>query len=243
MFFMFDPAYLLVMGVTLAFSMWASARVKWALRKYRKVPAVNGRSGAEVAQLILQSNGLTSVNVEPTSPPRVGLMQSSGDGIMNDHYDPRSRTVRLSPEIYRGTSVAAQAIAAHEVGHALQHAQAYAPMMLRNRMVPAVNLGSQLAYPLILLGFFMHTFSMIQLGIILFSLAVVFQIITLPVEIDASNRAKRLLGELGLATSSDRQGTVAVLNAAAWTYVAAAAAAALNLLYLLWRTGIIGGRR
>jgi uncharacterized protein len=241
MFFYFDPLYMVIMLVTLAFSGWATMRVKRAFAKYSKVPSASGTTGADVARLILQHNGITDVTVEPVARRRSLL--GGGDGMLSDHYDPAEKTVRLSPQVHDSSSIAAQAIAAHEVGHALQHAQGYAPLSMRNSMAPVASIGSNFSYVLIFLGMFLHAFAMVKLGILLFSLAVIFQLITLPVEFDASARAKRLLQEYGLIAAPDQGGVSAVLNAAAWTYVAAAAAAVLNLLYLLLRTGLLGGSR
>lgn len=236
--FYFDPLYLVILLVTFAFSGLASMRVKNAFRHYSKIPAGSGKSGAEVARYILERNGIRDVTVEPVGRR---FMLFGGDGILSDHYDPLKKVVRLSPEVFDSNSIAAQAIAAHEVGHAIQHATAYAPLSLRNAIVPMANFGSQFSYIFILLGIFIHAFALVKLGVILFGLAVVFQFITLPVEFDASARAKRLLSEYALISPPDARGVSAVLNAAAWTYVAAAAAALLNLLYLLLRTGLLGG--
>ena len=238
--FYFDPLYMLMVLVTLAFSLWATSRVKSAFARYSRVPSATGLSGAQVARRILDQNGLMEIPVEPVGQQ---LMLFGGDGMLSDHYDPVKKAVRLSPEVYRSSSIAAQAIAAHECGHAVQHAAAYAPLMLRNAMVPVATFGSHASYFLIFLGFIMHAMMMVKLGIVLFTAAVIFQLITLPVEFDASHRAKRLLTEYGLISPPDRHGVSAVLNAAAWTYVAAAAAAVLNLLYLLLRSGLLGGSR
>lgn len=241
MFFYFDPLYMVITLVALGFSLWATAKVKTTFAKYSKLPASGGVTGAAVAKEILNRNGITNVTVEETQSRQFfGL---GGDGILDDHYDPRIKKVKLSPQVYHGTSQAAVAIAAHEVGHAIQHARAYAPFALRNLIAPAAAFGSNFAYIFIFLGLLMHAFAWIKIGILLFTIAVVFQFITLPVEWDASARAKKLLWEHGIVQGPERQGVAAVLNAAALTYVAAAAAALLNLLYLLLRTGLLGGRR
>lgn len=239
--FYFDPLHILITLVALGFSLWATGKVKWAFAKYSRLPAYSGLTGAEVAKRILETQGIHDVSIEPTRHHQI--LGMGGDGILDDHYDPRVKKVRLSPQIYQGTSQAAVAIAAHEVGHAIQHARAYAPFKIRNVIAPAAAFGSSMAYVFILIGFFMHAFAMVKLGILFFSLAVAFQLITLPVEFDASARAKRLLAEYGLVSSEDSQGVAKVLNAAALTYVAAAAAALLELLYLLYRSGLLGGRR
>lgn len=239
--FYFDPLYMMVMLVGLGLSLWASGRVKWALAKYSRLPAACGLTGAEVARQILQTQGIHDVDVE--SVQTRSFLGMGGDGMLMDHYDPRVKKVRLSPQIYSGTSQAAVAVAAHEVGHALQHARGYAPFRLRGAMVPAATLGSNAAYLLLMLGFIMHAMALVKLGILLFSVAVAFQFVTLPVEWDASNRAKRLLTQYALVSPADSKGVAGVLNAAALTYVAAAAAALLNLLYYLFRAGLLGGRK
>lgn len=239
--FWFDPLYLLVTLVALGLSLWATSKVKWAFAKYSKIPAYSGLTGAEVAQRILDAQGVPDVRIETTRHHQI--LGFGGDGILDDHYDPRSKTVRLSPQIFQGTSQAAVAIAAHEVGHAIQHAKAYAPFKLRSVIAPVAAFGSSMAYVFILIGFMANAFTLLKLGILFFSLAVAFQFVTLPVEIDASHRAKKLLAEYGMVAPQDAKGVAGVLNAAAWTYVAAAAAALLELLYLLYRTGLLGGRR
>lgn len=239
--FYFDPLYMMVMLVGLGLSLWATGRVKWAFAKYSRLPAACGLTGAEVAQRILETEGIYDVGVE--SVRTSSFLGMGSDGILMDHYDPRVKKVRLSPQIYSGTSQAAVAIAAHEVGHALQHARGYAPFRLRGAMVPAATLGSNMAYLFLLLGFVMHAMALVKLGILLFAVAVAFQFVTLPVEWDASNRAKRLLMQCGMVSTEDGRGVAGVLNAAALTYVAAAAAALLNLLYYLFRAGLLGGRK
>lgn len=230
--FYFDPLYMIVMAIGLAMSVWASAKVKNAFKRYKEVPASFGITGAQVAQRILQRAG---VNCEIEPVQQRSFFHNDG-GDLSDHYDPRSKTVRLSPQVFSGSSVAAYGIAAHEVGHAIQHAQGYQLLMLRNAIVPIANIGSQMSYWLILIGFMLHTLALAKLGIILFSAAVFFQLITVPVELDASRRAKKYLRELGLTSSTEEaKGVAAVLDAAALTYVAAAATALLNLLYLIMR--------
>ena len=238
--FYFDPLYMLMIVVTLAFSLWATARVKSAFARFSRVPSGTGYTGAQVARKILDQNGLFNVPVEPVGNQ---MMLFGGDGMLSDHYDPTKKIVRLSPQVYGSASIAAQAIAAHECGHAVQHAKAYSPLVARNAMAPVAMFGSHASYVLIFLGFIMHAMAMVKLGILLFTAAVIFQLITLPVEFDASRRAKAFLTDYGMIAPPDRHGVSAVLNAAAWTYVAAAAAAVLNLLYLLLRTGLLGGRR
>jgi Zn-dependent membrane protease YugP len=219
----FDPLYLMLLAPALILSVWAQAKVKRSYAKFAKVPSSTGLSGAEIAQRILSSNGLHHVKIEQVS------------GFLGDHYDPSKRVLRLSPDVYAGRSVAAAGIAAHECGHALQHQASYTPLVLRQTLAPAAIWGSNLSWILILAGMFLNLTGLTWVGIGLFSLAVLFSLITLPVEFDASKRAKAILPSLGLVGPNDRDGVAAVLNAAAMTYVAAAATAVLQLLYFLMR--------
>ena len=220
----FDPMYLIMIAPAMILTLWAQWKVKRSYRKYAQVPSSSGLTGAQVARSILSGNGLHNVRIEEV------------DGVLTDHYDPASRVLRLSAGVYEGRSVSAAGIAAHECGHALQHAAAYAPLALRQTLAPAAIWGSKLSWIFIMVGFFIHSLSgLVWVGIGLFSLAVVFSLITLPVEFDASARAKKALPALGLVSTSDRDGVAAVLNAAAMTYVAAAASAILTLLYFLLR--------
>lgn len=189
--------------------------------KWMRVQNTAGLTGAETARAILDANGLYDVRVERVR------------GMLTDHYDPRTKTVRLSEGNYGYANVAGMAVAAHEVGHAIQHAKGYAPLQLRSAILPVASLGSQLAIPLIILGSFMGLLQLINLGILLFAGAVLFHVVTLPVEFDASRRALVQMQKLGLATSSDASGARQVLTAAAMTYVAAAATAIAYLLYFL----------
>ena len=236
MFFYFDPMYMVIMAVSLILSTYASSKVKSAFKKYKQVPAASGLTGAEVAQKMMERSGI-KVAINPVNKKSF-FGGSSAD--LSDHYDPRSKTVRLSPQVYGVNSVAAYGIAAHEVGHALQHAQGYKMLMLRNWIAPVASIGSNLSYWLIILGYFMQLFSLVEIGILLFGTAVFFQLVTLPVEFDASRRAKDFLLKSGLVNQTESKGVAAVLNAAALTYVAAAATALLNLAYLIFR---YGGRR
>ncbi|MBI4212172.1 MAG: zinc metallopeptidase [Deltaproteobacteria bacterium] len=229
--FYFDPLYMVVMLVSLGASLWATAMVKSAFAKYRKIPSTNGLTGREIAERILAQSG---VSAAVSTVDRRSFFGGDG-GDLTDHYDPRDRTVRLSPQVYGGTSIAAQAIAAHEVGHAIQHARAYTPLTLRNAIAPVAGFGSNISYFLIMIGFVMNTLSLVKLGILFFAIVVAFQLITLPVEFDASRRAKQLLQHMGIIVGNEGKGVAAVLNAAALTYVAAAATALLNLAYLLLR--------
>lgn len=225
----FDPTYWLVLlGMVICLA--ASALVNSTMNKYKKVPASTGINGAEAARRILNDEGLYQVQIEC-------LQADEGD-----HYDPRSDTVRLSYDVYHGASVTAVAVAAHECGHAIQHAKSYSPLNVRSAMVPVVNIASNLGLPLIVLGVFLGWNQvLIQIGIWAFVLAVLFQLVTLPVEFDASRRAVAKISQYGLLSEQENAGCKKVLTAAALTYVAAAAAAILQLLRLLILFG--GGRR
>ena len=226
----FDPTYFLVLiGVVL--SLLASGRVKSTFSKYANVRNSRGITGAEAAEQVLRRAGIYDVRVE-----RVG-------GNLTDHYDPRTKVLRLSDSVYGQTSVAAVGVATHECGHAIQHAVGYAPLKLRSTLVPIANFGSKIAWPLIIFGLFIRGESsalLINNGIIAFLAAVVFQLITLPVEFNASNRAIRMIADSGMMQGQEIQGAKKVLNAAALTYVASAATAILQLLRILILTG---GRR
>jgi Zn-dependent membrane protease YugP len=188
-------------------------------------------SGAEVANEILRRQGLRDVRVE------------AHEGFLSDHYDPTERVVRLSPKVYHGRSVAAIAVAAHEVGHAVQHARKYAPMALRTASVPMAMLGSNLSYVLIFAGMIFNALNLAVAGVALFGFVILFQLVTIPVEFNASARAKGQLMELGLVTVHEERDVAKVLSAAALTYVAALVVALLQLLYFLMRLGLLGGSR
>jgi Zn-dependent membrane protease YugP len=206
--------------------------VKSAFGKWSQVPASSRMTGAQAAQRMLQSAGLGNVGIEPAH------------GFLSDHYDPRVRKLRLSANVYEGRSVAAMGIACHEAGHALQHAKGYAPLQFRTAIVPVASIGSWLAWPLIMIGLMLQSSNLAVAGIVLFAGVVLFQMVTLPVEFDASNRAKEQLRSLGIIQSNQEAGGVAaVLNAAALTYVAATVAAIAQLLYFAMRAGLLGGRR
>lgn len=200
---------------------WAQMKVKSAYKKYSKVASSSQMSGREVARRILDSNGLYDVSVEETR------------GVLSDHYDPRSKVVRLSSDNYHGHSVAAAAIAAHEVGHAIQDQQEYSFLRFRSTLVPVANFGSNASWIFILIGMFAHLPGMMLLGIILMAAGVLFQFVTLPVEFNASNRAMDQVVSLGIIRNDEERETKKVLNAAALTYVAAAAVAVLELVRLL----------
>jgi uncharacterized protein len=232
MFGMFiDPLYIIVLLPGMILAGWASMSVKSRFATYSRMRSSSGMTGAQVAHEILRRNGLSNVNVEMAR------------GMLSDHYDPRTRTVRLSPDVYSQPSVAAVAVAAHEVGHALQHATQYAPLVLRSASVPLATLGSYAPWIILIGGFLLQSLGLIYLGVVLFSITVIFQLITLPVEFNASSRAKAQLLQLRLVNAQDAAGVQKVLSAAAMTYVAAAITAIMTLLYYLIRLGLIGGRR
>lgn len=225
----FDPTYILVIiGAVICLA--ASAKVKSTFNKYNRVRSMSGMTGAQAAERILRAAGIYDVSVQHVS------------GDLTDHYDPRSKVLRLSDSTYGSSSVAAVGVAAHECGHAIQHQKSYAPLTIRGAIVPVANFGSAAAWPLIIVGMFIssHTGALlINIGIICFSLAVLFQLVTLPVEFDASRRAVHILGDTGILDSQELKYTRKVLGAAALTYVAGAAAAILQLLRLLI---LFGGR-
>lgn len=226
--YMFDPTYILVIiGVIL--SLAASARVKSTFAKYSRVRSLSGITGAEAAERILHRSGIYDVSIE------------RAEGQLTDHYDPRKKVLRLSDPVYSSNSIAAIGVAAHECGHAIQHQNSYAPLKIRSALVPVANFGSAIAWPIILIGLFLTgSQTLIDIGIILFSTAVLFQLVTLPVEFNASRRAVLQLGEAGILHNEEIKQSKKVLNAAALTYVAAAAATILQLLRLIL---LFGGRR
>lgn len=227
--FFFDPLYLILALPGLLLGLWAQFRVKSTFNKYSKIRTTRNASGAEIARYLLDSQGLQDVQIEEVQ------------GFLSDHYDPRTRVLRLSPDVYRTPSVAAAGVAAHEMGHALQHAVGYGPLRLRSAIVPAVQFGSSLAPILFIIGFLLNFTSLAWLGVVLFASAVVFSLITLPVEFNASKRAKALLNDSGILSAQEAQGVDKVLDAAALTYVAAAIAAVGQLLYYVLL--LTGGRR
>jgi Zn-dependent membrane protease YugP len=219
----FDPTIVLVLPA-LILAMWAQWKVQSTYQKYSKIRAANGLTGRQMAQMIMTRNGVNDVAIE-----EVG-------GVLSDHYDPRTKRVRLSPHNYEEPSLAAIAVGAHEVGHVLQHAQGYMPLGIRSAIAPVANIGSMLAFPLFFIGFFFHSGAstmLMDLGLLFFAGAVVFALITLPVEFDASKRALRQLTETGSLAPQEVAGAKAVLDAAALTYVAAAAVAAFQLLRMV----------
>jgi Zn-dependent membrane protease YugP len=227
----FDPVYMLVMGVGLMLSLGAQVWVKSAVGTWSRVQLGRPMTGAQVALGMLRANGIQAVRVEEVS------------GFLTDHYDPTTRTLRLSSANFRGTSVAAAGIAAHEAGHALQHRDGYAPMKLRQKMVPVANIGTNLGVLMVMGGIALGAAGLAQLGVILFAGFVVFTLVTLPVEFDASRRAYQALTAAGIVMPNEAAGVRTVLTAAAATYVAAALTAILQLLYFALRAGLLGGRR
>lgn len=210
-------------------SLYASMKVDSTYKKYSQVPSKKGRTGADVARFILNQNGLYDVPIEVTG------------GHLSDHYDPRSRVVRLSQDVYYGSSLASLGVAAHEVGHAVQHDTGYLPLYIRNTVIPVTQFGSTAAIPLFFLGIIVSSETLIGLGIVLFSTIVFFQLVTLPVEFNASSRALATLGGEGFLDEGELKGTAKVLRAAALTYVAAALTAVMELLRLVLMSGILGG--
>ena len=229
----FDWTYLVIVLPCLLLSMWASSSVNSTFKKYSKVNSIRRLTGAEAAQRVLSANGVRGVRIERVS------------GNLTDHYDPKTNVIRLSDSVYGATSVAAIGVAAHEAGHAVQYAQNYGPIKLRAAIIPITNLGSKLAMPLILAGIlfsFFGSFSttLVYLGIAAFSLSIVFQLVTLPVEFNASRRAMEAIETAGLLTHEEQQGARKTLKAAAMTYVAATAVAVAQVVRLLV---LFGGRR
>ncbi|WP_350342672.1 zinc metallopeptidase [Proteinivorax tanatarense] len=222
MFFPIDTTIVYLIPAILL-TLFAQAKVKSAFAKYSQVRTQNGYTGNQVAEKLLREQGIYDVDVELTG------------GKLSDHYDPRSKKVRLSSDIYNGSSVASVSVAAHEVGHAIQHAQGYSQLKLRNAIFPLARLGSSMAWIFIIAGliFAEGGYTMMNIGIVLFSMAVLFQIITLPVEFNASSRAVNLLDSSGVIVANEKVGAKKVLNAAALTYVAAMATAVAQLVRLI----------
>jgi len=213
--------FLIFFIVPMILGFWAQHRVKSTFNRNLQVAVSNGMTGAQVARRILDANGLNDVPVE------------QAPGSLTDHYDPRSRSVHLSEPVYTSSSVASTAVGAHEVGHAIQHANAYAFFRFRSAMFPAVQFASNIWALFLFGGFILQVFQLVYVGIALFAIAVLFQLVTLPVEFDASRRAKRQLQDLGLVAANEAEGVKSTLTAAAWTYVAGALASVAMLLYYL----------
>ena len=226
-FYRFDGTYILIV-IGMVLSMLASSRVKTTFAKYQRVRSMSGMTGAEAAQRILRQSGIYDVRVERVS------------GSLTDHYDPRSKVLRLSDSVYGSSSVAAVGVAAHECGHAVQHEKGYVPLSIRSALVPVANFGANLAWPVFLMGLIFSIGPLLDIGILLFLAAVLFQLVTLPVEFNASSRALRLLESNGILYGEEIRDTRKVLSAAALTYVASLAASVLQLLRLII---LSGGRR
>ena len=225
----FDPYYLLFIGPFILLSIWATVRVKGTFSKYNQVPLRSGYTGAQAAQMIMQAAGVHGVGIEAVH------------GMLGDHYDPKRKVVALSREVLEGRTIGAVAVAAHEVGHVLQDHQGYQPMRMRASLVPVANIGSMLAIPLLIFGMIIHSTGLAWAGIIGFSFAVLFHLVTLPVEFDASHRAIRILEKSGIAGADEMPGVRKVLYAAGFTYVAAALYSAAELVYWVLHSGVLGG--
>jgi Zn-dependent membrane protease YugP len=245
-FIMFDPMYFLIVGPAMLLAMWAQYRVKSAYGLAQRYRASSGMSGAQAARRILDRHDLGNVGIEQAR------------GFLGDHYDPRARMLRLSPDVYSGHDLAAVGIAAHEAGHAIQHGVGYAPLSLRNAIVPLASFGSRTSIFIFIGGMILSSITgrrgpgpvewgmgqYLMVGaLILFSITVFFQLVNLPVEFDASARARKVLVSCGVIAEAEDPPVAKVLNAAALTYVAATLSAILTLLYLLLRSGLLGGRR
>ena len=227
----FDPMYFLFLAPALLLSVWASFKTKSTFKKYSKVRTMNGMTGAQAAKAMLEQAGIRDVEIKPVP------------GRLSDHYNPVNKTLALSEPVYSIPSIAAVGVACHEAGHAVQHATAYKPMWIRSILVKPASLGSTLGFYGMMFGLFLSSTGLFMAGVLLFCGLLAFQMVTLPVEFDASNRAKKLAVEYGIVSAQERQGMDKVLNAAALTYVAAAAASIMQLLYFLMRAGILGGSR
>lgn len=218
--FFYDSTFIILIPAMLI-SFWAQTKVKSTFSKFSKVRSANGYTGAQVARMLLDAEGLYDVPVE-----HIG-------GSLTDHYDPKNRVMRLSQDVYGSTSIAAIGVAAHETGHAIQHQRRYAPLQIRSAIVPVVNVSSNLSWVIFILGFILGLPVFVNIGIYLFAAVVLFQLITLPVEFDASNRALKILSEKGILYGDEVKGAKSVLTAAAMTYVAAALMAISQLIRLL----------
>lgn len=231
MLMMIDPLYLMMLLPAMLLAGIASFKTKSTFKRYSRKAASSGITGAEAARHMLAAQGIYDVKIEPVQ------------GFLSDHYDPLSQTLRLSPDVYRSRSLSAIGVACHEAGHALQHAAGYFPLGLRSMLVPAAQIGSHGSYIIFILGLFIGSMALIKLGVALFSMVVLFSLVTLPVEWNATARAKRLMVSSGIVNAQEQADAGAVLNAAFLTYVASAFTAVMTLLYYLLRSGLLGGRR
>lgn len=219
----FDPVYFLFALPGLLLALWASGKTKFTFERYSRTASRSGMTGAQAAARLLSSAGVSGVRIEPV------------DGFLSDHYDPSSRTLRLSESVYNSSSLSAIGVACHEAGHAIQHATNYGPLGLRSSLVPVINLTSPASYILILAGALLSAPGLIKIGILCFAVAVLFALVTLPVEYNASARAKALMVQCGIVSPSEAESAGDVLNAAFLTYVASAVSSLLTLLYYVWR--------
>lgn len=225
----FDPLYFVFLAPGLALSLYATFRTKSTFSKYSQVGSRSGLTGAQAAQLMLQRHGITGVRIERSG------------GWLSDHYDPAEKALRLSDDVYSSQSLSAIGVACHEAGHAMQDAHGYGMLSLRTALVPATNFSSTFAYIAMIAGFFLQMAGLILIGVGLFTVGVVFALVTLPVEWDASKRAKLAMDEAGMLTPEENRHAGKVLNAAFLTYLAAALTSLLTLVYYLFRLGIFGG--
>ncbi len=228
-FLFFDFYYLIYMLPFMLLAGWAAIKVKSTFAKYSQVPARSGISGAEAARMILNAAGIHDVSIRPVP------------GLLSDHYNPMDKTLNLSEEVLNDRSLAAVGVSAHEAGQAIQHARVYVPFHIRSALVPVVGFGSSLAFPMFFLGLFLHIKFLMILGILFYSFAVVFHLVTLPVEADASRRAIAILQQSGIVADDEIGGVKKVLFAAGFTYVAATLVAIAELLYWLFRSGLLSG--
>jgi len=228
--FVFDFWYLIYLAPAMLLAAWAEMRVRSAYGRASRIAAASGVTGAQAAAEVMRAEGVGNVGIEPVQ------------GWLSDHYDPSHKVLRLSPGVYGSRSLAALGIAAHEAGHALQDAHGYGPLAIRNLLVPMAGIGSNAAWIVFFVGLLLGATQLVIVGIALFSAVVLFQLVNLPVEIDASRRARRELLAHGLIHPSEEPIVASVLNAAAWTYVAGTLSSIMTLLYFLFRAGLLGGR-
>lgn len=235
--------YLLILGPPILIALYAQMKTSSAFKKYSQVGTTSGVSGAEAAAMMLQSQGIEVVSSPEAAKQRDNAVAiESIGGFLTDHYDPRAKVLRLSPQVYSGRSISAVGVACHEAGHALQHAQSYAFLNMRSAMVPVVSFGSNLAPWLIIIGLAISLAKLAVFGLVLYVAVVAFTLVTLPVEFNASNRAKAALANIGvIRLPAEQRGVAAVLDAAALTYVAAAITAIAHMIY--WAMLVFGGRR
>jgi Zn-dependent membrane protease YugP len=228
---MFDPRFLLMIAPALLLAVIAQLLVKFTFNKYSKIRSYSGMTGAQAAERMMRSNGIYDVQVEETS------------GFLSDHYDPSKKVLRLSPDVYQSNSLAAVGIACHEAGHAMQHAQGYFPLVVRTTLVPVTMISSQFAYIVFFIGLVMQIKPILFVGVGMFACAFIFAVITLPVEWDASARAKQHMITAGIVSPTQERDAGKVLNAAFLTYLAGAVAALMTLIYYLMRAGLLGDDR